>query len=256
MRITRSLLAIAVAGLVSGHAMAQSTAFYTDDPGDLGTVQRLDFGGAGVGGLGVTLGTSGVASTTVGPFTISNAGTGVVLGDGEAVQLGQNGSWQAAAPWDNAASGAPIRAFVNGNLNDDNSVTFALAPGQWTTAVGLSWMTDATTALPAGTLRLEIFDTNGSLIDAIGPGSASVTQSPNPPFGTSYVNGRAFHGFDTEGAAQIGSFRVTGDYHVYGDVVYAQPIPEPSEIAFMLAGLAAAGAVARRRAARGGASAA
>jgi hypothetical protein len=48
---------------------------------------------------------------------------------------------------------------------------------------------------------------------------------------------------------------VAGDYHVYGDVVFAQPIPEPSEIAFMLAGLAAAGAAARRRRARAGVAA-
>jgi hypothetical protein len=247
MQFRRSLLAVAIAGLASGHAMAQP--YYQGSIAALGMVERLDLGSAGIDALGITLGTSGEASATVGPFTITNAGTGVVLGEGQAVQLGENGIWQAASPWDNASLGNPIRAFVDGNLNGDNSVTFSLAPGQWTTAVGLSYMTDATDGQPAGTLRMEIFDTAGMSIGSVGPGSAST------PF-ASYVNGRAFHGFNTGGAAQIGSFRVTGDYHVYGDVVYAQPIPEPSEIAFMLAGLAAAGAVARRRAARGGASAA
>jgi hypothetical protein len=247
MKLSRITFVLATAGLLSGQALAQSTDFYKDDPADLGVVQRLDFGGAGIDGLGVTLGTAGIASIGVGPFSVSNSGTAVILGEGQAVTLGNNGSWQAAAPWDNATTGPAIRAFVNGNLSDDNSVTFALNPGQSTSAIGISWMTDATEGLTPGALRLEIFDANGALIDAVGPGSAGVTQNPDPPYGTSYVNGRVFHGFNT-GTAEIASFRVSGDYHVYGDVVYAQPIPEPGEWAFMLAGLAAVGLVARRRA--------
>ena len=215
MKLTRIAFVLATAGLLSGQALAQT---YTSDPAALGAVQRLDFGGAGLDSLGVTLGTAGLASFSVGPFSISNSGTSVLLGEGSAATLGNNGSWQAAAPW-SGTSGPPIGAFVNGNLADGNSVTFALNPGQSTSAIGLYWMSDATEGATPGTLRLEIFRANGSLIESIGPGSASTVDS-------SVVNGRSFHGFNT-GAAEIASFRVSGDYHVYGDVVYAQPIPEP-----------------------------
>jgi hypothetical protein len=247
MHFTRTLLAVAIAGVFSGHAMAQT---FTTNPGDLGAVQRLDFGGAGLDALGVTVGSAGVASYSVGPFTISNSGTAVVLGEGGTTLLGDNGLWRAGSAWDNAGTGPAIGAFVDGNLSGDNSVTFALPSGFTTSAIGLHWMSDATTGLPRGTLQLEVFDAAGVSLGSIGPGSAP----GGAPLGEDYVNGRTFQGFYSA-TPQIASFRVAGDYHVYGDVVFAQPIPEPSEIAFMLAGLAAAGAAARRRRARAGVAA-
>lgn len=223
------ILAAVVGGLFAGAAHAQG--FTSTQP--LSGLISLDLAGAGA----ATLGGTGLGSLGVGPFTLTNAGQGVVVGDASAATLGAYGSWQAASPWASAPGGAAAGAFVNALGFDDNSVTFSLNPGQTTSFVGLRYMVDGTTGLPPGDLRLSLFDAAGALI------ASSTLLSP---VGSGGVNESAFIGYQSDAGA-IASFRVAGAYHVYGDIGYAQPVPEPGEIAFMLAGLGAAAALARRR---------
>jgi hypothetical protein len=222
------ILAAAIGGLLAGAAHAEG--FTSIQPGS-GLIS-LDLAGAGATNLGST----GLASLGVGPFTLANLGQGVLVGDASAVTLGDNGSWQAAAPWAGSLTGT-AGAFVNGNSFGDNAVAFSLNPGQSTSFVGFRYMVDGTTGLPPGDLSLSVFDSAGTLI---------ATSALLSPVATGGVNESAFIGYQSDTGA-IASFRVTGAYHVYGDIGYAQPVPEPGEIAFMLAGRGAAAAIARRR---------
>ena len=228
MKLTRLSIALLAGALISNAALADG--FVTVLPGS--SVSLLD-----LTGTGVTLGTSGQASTSAGVFTIGNTGTGVVVGETAPVMLGDNGSWQPAA----FTSWAPTRelgAYVNGNFNADNSVLFALAPGQTTSFVGLNYATDATSGFAPGTLSLEVLDAQGQVIAT----SAVLSNSAN----ADAINTGSFIGYISDGAA-IGGFRVLGGYHAYGDVTFAAPVPEPQEIMFMIAGLSAIGVAMRRR---------
>lgn len=223
------ILAAAIGGLLAGAAHAEG--FTATQPGS-GLIS-LDLAGAGAANLG----SAGLGSLGVGPFTLSNAGTGVTVGDASAVTLGDYGSWQAAAPWASAPSGPAAGAFVNAMSNADNAVTFAFGTGWSTSFVGLRYMVDGTNGLPPGDLTVTVFDTSGAVIATYGSLS---------PTGGGGVNESAFIGYQSD-SGSIGSFRVAGAYHVYGDIGYAQPVPEPAEWAFMMTGLAVAAAWARRR---------
>jgi len=223
----RILAALLAGGLASA---AHAEGFVFSQPGT--PLLQLDLGGVGA----VTLGSSGVTSLGAGPFSIANAGAGVVIGETGAATLGGNGTWQAISPWADTPAGAAAGAFVSGLSFDDNAVTFSLNPGKSSAFVGLRFMVD-TSASPFGDLRLSVFDTTGALI------AASSLLSPTSGGGS---NESAFIGYASDSSA-IGSFSVTGAYHVYGDITYAQPVPEPAEWAFMMAGLSAAAAFARRR---------
>ena len=236
MKLRRIGLALSMGLALSANAYAgvSTDGFVTVMPTSYGFVSGLSV--LDLSSTGVSLGTAGSASTTVGPFQISNAGTAVVIGETTPVQLGANGLWASA---DNKAWGSQtaLGAFVNGNLNSDNSVTFALAPGQTTAFVGFYYNTDATPDVTPGTLSLQVLNAQGQTI------ATSASQTVN---GSEVTNGASFIGYTSEASA-IAGFRVNGGYHVYGDITYAEPVPEPHELAFMLAGLSAAGAVLRRR---------
>jgi hypothetical protein len=225
MTVRIRILAAILAGCLASAAHAEG---FVVSPGLL----QLDLSGVGA----VTLGGTGVASLGAGPFSIVNAGAGVVIGDTTAATLGRYGTWQATSPWADTPAGAAAGAFVNGFSFDDNAVTFSLSPGMSSAFVGLRFMVDSSAA-PAGDLRLSVFDTTGTLI------AASSLQSPTSGGG---INESAFIGYFSDSSA-IGSFSVTGAYHVYGDITYAQPVPEPAEWASMMVGLSAAAAFARRR---------
>jgi len=228
MKLTRLSIALLAGALISNAALADG--FVTVLPGS--SLSLLD-----LTGTGVTLGTSGQSSTSVGVFTIGNTGTGVVVGDTAPVVLGDNGSWQPA----DFTSWAPTRelgAYVNGNINADNSVLFALAPGQTTSFVGLNYATDASSGFAPGTLSLEVLDAQGQVIAT----SAVLSNSAN----ANAINSGSFIGYISESSA-IGGFRVLGGYHAYGDVAFAAPVPEPQEIMFMIAGMSAIGVAMRRR---------
>jgi hypothetical protein len=228
MKLTRLSIALLAGALISNAALADG--FVTVLPGS--SLSLLD-----LTGTGVTLGTSGQSSTSVGVFTIGNTGTGVVVGDNAPVVLGDNGSWQPA----DFSSWAPTRelgAYVNGNINADNSVLFALAPGQTTSFVGLNYATDASSGFAPGTLSLEVLDAQGQVIAT----SAVLSNSAN----ANAINSGSFIGYISESSA-IGGFRVLGGYHAYGDVAFAAPVPEPQEIMFMIAGMSAIGVAMRRR---------
>ena len=222
------IIAAIVAGGVASVAHAEG--FVTTQPGGPGLL-RLDLSGVGA----ATLGTSGLASVDLGLFTVTNTGAGVLVGE-TAAALGGNGSWQAPAPWATAPLGPAAGAFVSGLSYADNAVTFTLDPGLTTGFVGLRLMTD-TSAPPPGDLTLSVFNAAGTLI------ATSALLSPVSGGG---INESAFIGYESD-AGVIGSFRVAGAYHVYGDISYAQPVPEPGELAFMMVGLAGAAALARRR---------
>jgi len=228
MKLTRLSIALLAGALISNAALADG--FVTVLPGS--SLSLLD-----LTGTGVTLGTSGQSSTSVGVFTIGNTGTGVVVGDTAPVVLGDNGSWQPA----DFSSWAPTRelgAYINGNINADNSVLFALAPGQTTSFVGLNYATDASSGFAPGTLSLEVLDAQGQVIAT----SAVLSNSAN----ANAINSGSFIGYISESSA-IGGFRVLGGYHAYGDVAFAAPVPEPQEIMFMIAGMSAIGVAMRRR---------
>jgi len=228
MKLTRLSIALLAGALISNAALADG--FVTVLPGS--SLSLLD-----LTGTGVTLGTSGQSSTSVGVFTIGNTGTGVVVGDTAPVVLGDNGSWQPA----DFSSWAPTRelgAYINGNINADNSVLFALAPGQTTSFVGLNYATDDSSGFAPGTLSLEVLDAQGQVIAT----SAVLSNSAN----ANAINSGSFIGYISESSA-IGGFRVLGGYHAYGDVAFAAPVPEPQEIMFMIAGLSAIGVAMRRR---------
>jgi hypothetical protein len=228
MKLTRLSIALLAGALISNAALADG--FVTVLPGS--SLSLLD-----LTGTGVTLGTSGQSSTSVGVFTIGNTGTGVVVGDTAPVVLGDNCSWQPA----DFSSWAPTRelgAYINGNINADNSVLFALAPGQTTSFVGLNYATDASSGFAPGTLSLEVLDAQGQVIAT----SAVLSNSAN----ANAINSGSFIGYISESSA-IGGFRVLGGYHAYGDVAFAAPVPEPQEIMFMIAGLSAIGVAMRRR---------
>ena len=232
MKFTRIALALSAGLALSANAYADG--FVTVMPTSYGFISGLS--ALDLSSTGVTLGTAGSASAMVGAFEITNAGTAVVIGETTPVQLGANGLWASA---DNKAWGSQtaLGAFVNGNLNGDNSVTFALAPGQTTAFVGFYYNTDATPDLSPGTLSLQVLNAQGQTI------ATSASQTVN---GSEVTNGASFIGYTSEASA-IAGFRVNGGYHVYGDITYAEPVPEPHELAFMLAGLSAVGAVLRRR---------
>ena len=232
MKLRRIGLALSVGLALSANAYADG--FVTVMPTSYGFVSGLSV--LDLSSTGVSLGTAGSASATIGAFEITNAGTAVVIGETTPVQLGANGLWASA---DNKAWGSQtaLGAFVNGNLNSDNSVTFALAPGQTTAFVGFYYNTDATPDLSPGTLSLQVLNAQGQAI---------ATSASQTVVGTEVTNGANFIGYSSDAGA-IAGFRVTGGYHVYGDITYAEPVPEPHELAFMLAGLSAAGAVLRRR---------
>jgi len=232
MKLRRIGLALSVGLVLSANAYADG--FVTVMPTSYGFVSGLSV--LDLSNTGVTLGSAGNASATVGPFQVTNGGTAAVIGENTAVQLGSNGLWSSAENkgWGNQAA---LGAFVNGNLNNDNSLTFALALGQTTGFVGFYYNTDATPDLAPGTLNLEVLNAQGQAIAT----SASQTVS-----GTDVTNGANFIGY-TSDAGAIAGFRVNGAYHVYGDITYAEPVPEPHELAFMLAGLSAVGLISRRR---------
>jgi hypothetical protein len=228
MKLTRLSIALLAGALISNAALADG--FVTVLPGS--SLSLLD-----LSSTGVNLGTSGQASTSAGVFTISNTGTGVVVGETAPVVLGDNGTWQPA----DFTSWAPTRelgAYVNGNFNSDNSVLFALAPGQTTSFVGLNFATDATSGFAPGTLSLEVLDAQGQVIAT--SSVMSIFANANA------VNTGSFIGYISDGA-DIGGFRVLGGYHAYGDITFAAPVPEPQEIMFMIAGLSAIGVAMRRR---------
>ena len=234
MKFTRIALTLSAGLVLSGNAYADG--FVTVMPTSYGFISGLS--ALDLSSTGVSLGTAGSASATVGAFEITNAGTAVVIGETTAVQLGANGLWASA---DNKAWGSQtaLGAFVNGNLNGDNSVTFALAPGQTTAFVGFYYNTDATPEVTPGTLSLEVLNAQGQTI------ATSASQTVN---GSEVTNGASFIGYTSEAGA-IAGFKVNGGYHVYGDITYAEPVPEPHELAFMLAGLSAIGLMSRRRSA-------
>jgi hypothetical protein len=223
----RILAALVAGGLAS---VAHAEGFVVSQPGS--GLQHLDLGSVGA----AIVGTTGVSSVDAGPFVVTNTGAGAVIGETAAAVLGGNGTWQAISPWADTLAGPAAGAFVSGLTFDDNAVTFTLDPGLSTAFVGVRFMVD-TSAPPAGTLILSVFDTAGALI------STSPLQSP---VSTGGINESAFIGYVSDTGA-IGSFSVQGGYHVYGDITYAQPVPEPAEWAFMMAGLSAAAAFARRR---------
>jgi hypothetical protein len=228
MKLTRLSIALLAGALISNAALADG--FVTVLPGS--SLSLLD-----LTDTGVTLGTSGQLSTSAGVFTIANIGTGVVVGDTTPLSLGDNGTWSSA----DFTSWAPSRAlgaYVNGNLNADNGVLFALAPGQTTSFVGLNYATDATSGFAPGTLSLEVIDAQGQVIATSSVLSNSATASA--------INAGSFIGYVSESSA-ISGFRVLGGYHAYGDVAFAAPVPEPQEIIFMIAGLSAMGVAMRRR---------
>ena len=232
MKLRRIGLALSVGLALSANAYADS--FVTVMPTSYGFISGLSV--LDLSSTGVTLGSAGSASAIVGPFQVTNGGTAAVIGENTAVQLGSNGLWSAAdnKSWGNQTA---LGAFVNGNLNNDNSVTFALAPGQTTGFVGFYYNTDATPDLTPGTLNLQVLNAQGQVVAT----SASQTVT-----GSEVTNGASFIGY-TSDAGAIAGFKVNGAYHVYGDITYAEPVPEPHEMAFMLAGLSAVGAVLRRR---------
>jgi hypothetical protein len=232
MKLTRIAITLS-AGLVL-NANAYADGFVTVMPTSYGFISGLS--ALDLSSTGASLGTAGSASTTVGPFEITNGGTAVVIGETTPVQLGANGLWSIS---DNKGWGSQtaLGAFVNGNLNNDNSVTFALAPGKTTAFVGFYYNTDATPDLTPGTLSLQVLNAQGQAIAT----SASQTVT-----GTDVTNGASFIGY-TSDAGAIAGFKVNGAYHVYGDITYAEPVPEPHELALMLAGRSAVGAVLRRR---------
>lgn len=232
MKFTRIALALSAGLALSANAYADG--FVTVMPTSSGFSSGLST--LDLSSTGVSIGNAGSASVTVGPFGITNAGTAIVLGETTPVQLGANGLWSAA---DIKGWGTPtaLGAFVNGNLNSDNSVTFALAPGQTTAFVGFYYNTDATPDMSPGTLSLQVLNAQGQAI---------ATSGTQTVVGTEVTNGANFIGY-TSDAGAIAGFRVNGGYHVYGDITYAEPVPEPHELAFMLAGLSAVGAVLRRR---------
>lgn len=232
MKFTRIALALSAGLALSANAYADG--FVTVMPTSSGFSSGLST--LDLSSTGVSIGNAGSASVTVGPFGITNAGTAIVLGETTPVQLGANGLWSAA---DIKSWGTPtaLGAFVNGNLNSDNSVTFALAPGQTTAFVGFYYSTDATPDLSPGTLSLQVLNAQGQVI---------ATSASQTVVGTEVTNGANFIGYSSDAGA-IAGFRVNGGYHVYGDITYAEPVPEPHELAFMLAGLSAVGAVLRRR---------
>lgn len=234
MKFTRIALTLSAGLVLSGNAYADG--FVTVMPTSYGFISGLS--ALDLSSTGVSLGTAGSASATVGAFEITNAGTAVVIGETTPVQLGANGLWSSA---DNTTWGSQtaLGAFVNGNLNNDNSVTFALAPGQTTAFVGFYYNTDATPDLSPGTLSLQVLNAQGQTI------ATSASQTVN---GSEVTNGASFIGYASEAGA-IAGFRVNGGYHVYGDITYAEPVPEPHELAFMLAGLSAIGLMSRRRSA-------
>lgn len=236
MKLTRLSIALLAGALISTAALADG--FVTVLPGS--SLSLLD-----LTDTGVTLGTSGQASTSVGVFTISNTGTGVVVGDTNPLSLGDNGTWSSA----DFTSWAPTRAlgaYVNGNINADNKLSFALAPGQTTSFVGLNYATDATSGFAPGTLSLEVIDAQGQVI-----ATSSVLSNYAA---ASDINTGSFIGYISESSA-IAGFRVLGGYHAYGDVTFAAPVPEPQEIMFMIAGLSAIGVAMRRRKANAAAAA-
>jgi hypothetical protein len=238
MKLTRLSIALLAGALISNAALADE--FVTVLPGS--SLSLLD-----LSSTGVTLGTSGQASTSAGVFTISNTGTGVVVGETAPVVLGDNGTWQPA----DFTSWAPTRelgAYVNGNFNSDNSVLFSLAPGQTTSFVGLNWVTDATSGLTPGNLTFQVLGAQGQTI-------ATYSVAGLPPLATANdINYGNFIGYMTDGA-DISGFRVLGGYHAYGDITFAAPVPEPQEIMFMIAGLSAIGVAMRRRKANAAAAA-
>jgi hypothetical protein len=202
------------------------------DAAPFGAGTLLDTGAPGA----VILGATGRASVVEGPFRITNAGSGVTLGDSAAVlDLGANGTWRSLAPWAGDAGGAPMGAYVNGIRLDDNAVTFALAAGQRASYVGLRYMVDLSEP-PPGFLRLTVYDSRGAVL------GSSTSRSPVSGGG---INENALIGFVSE-AGEIGSFMVSGGYHAYGDIRYVLAVPGPEPALWLLA-LPVLAAVRRRR---------
>ena len=92
MKLTRIAITLSAGLVLSANAYADG--FVTVMPTSYGFISGLS--ALDLSSTGASLGTAGSASTTVGPFEITNGGTAVVIGETTPVQLGANGLWSSA----------------------------------------------------------------------------------------------------------------------------------------------------------------
>jgi hypothetical protein len=136
-------------------------------------------------------------------------------------ELGTNGLWGAG------------KVFAATDVT--GSLTFALGSGFSTSGIGA--FVNHFDGAP--TILVEALDGAGNVLEF-------TNVSVPTPMG---FNDGQFIGF-SRGTSDINAIRFSGTGVVLDDLVHAAPIPEPGTWAMMLAGVAALGAVARRRRAR------